>query len=732
MAATKGNPLGSDEARSQQGLAGSIRGAWLGFHAWLQDIPIQDPLVLDNAVVIQLVGGLGVLGLVMATFYRLRIPGEAAPGDWFPFALAAAALAIALVLVRLGHHHASLWCINGALLINVAVPILGGGMTYGLGFTREWCIPLAIAALLLDRRSLWLMFGLIVAVCALGAARDQGLLGPILVRPIAIPPFGAFGSTVVIFFFIALVLDRLSSALRSSLSRATEREEALKESETNLRFMLDMFPDAATLVRLDTQTFVAVSGGFTRYSGLTQAQALGKTSRDLNLWVEEEARTRFLEIIQGGGVVADMEARFHLKDGETATALVWGRVTTIGGVPHLLTVLRDISDWKRAQEERDRLQEQIQHAQRLDSLGSLAGGVAHDFNNMLGGIMGFAELLLAEEQEPVRAGRLRSIIRAASRSGELTRKLLAFGRKGKDLVEPVNLGLVVKECLAMLRPSMHSDLRVEVDLEDCPGIDADPGQMHQVVLNLCINGLEAMRGPGTLTLRSCTRVIEEPTSPDFLLPAGIYLELAVSDTGIGMSEEVRQRIFEPFFTTKTEAGKPGTGLGLSTVYGIVHSHRGSIEVDSQPGAGTRFRILIPAGTLVPAGAVSLPSSRKGHGEVLLVEDELLLREAATSALESLGYVVHAAGDGAAGLEAFRDHHATLLAVLLDLKMPVMGGREAFLEMHRIDPDVPVLVCTGFGENEEVQALRSQGAVGMLSKPYRIADLAEALGRLAHN
>jgi PAS domain S-box-containing protein len=575
------------------------------------------------------------------------------------------------------------------------------------------------------------MFGVIIAVCALGVLRESHL--PALAsQPLVIPPFGAFGSTVVIYFFIVIVLDRLSGTLRTSLARTLEREVALKESEANLRFMLDMFPDAATLVRLDTETFVAVSGGFTRYSGLTQAQALGKTSRDLNLWVEEADRSRFLEIIKGGGTVANMEARFRLKGGEIATALVWGRVTTIGGVPHLLTVLRDISDWKLAQAERERLQEQVQHAQRLDSLGSLAGGVAHDFNNMLGGIMGFADLLLAEEKDPVRAGRLRSIIGAASRSGELTRKLLAFGRKGRDLVEPVDLRLVVKECLALLRPSMHADLRVSVSMEDCPSIDADPGQMHQVVLNLCINGLEAMPGPGSLTLRSGTRVIEAHQAPDFLLPAGTYVELEVGDTGTGMKEEVRQRIFEPFFSTKNQEGKSGTGLGLSTVYGIVHSHRGTIEVESQPGVGSCFRILLPAGSLAPAGASSRPSSRKGHGEVLLVEDEQLLREAATSALESLGYAVHGAGDGAAGVAAFRLHHASLLGVLLDLKMPVMGGREAFLEMRRIDPDVPVLVCTGFGENEEVQALRSLGAVGMLSKPYRIADLAEALGGLERN
>ena len=502
MAATTGNPLGSDEARPQQGFAATCRSTWLRFHSWLQDIPIPDRLDLENAVVVQLVGGLGVIGLVLAALYKLRSSGSVGQQDSYSFLMAAVLLAIAVILVRFGHRRTSLWFINGAVLINVSVPILTGGMTHGFALTREWCIPLAVAALLLDRRSLWIMFGLIITVCALGVALEHQLLGPFAAQPLVLPPFGAFGSTVVIFFFIVIVLDRLSGTLRSSLARTREREVALQESETNLRFMLEMFPDAATLVRLDTQAFVAVSGGFTRYSGLTQAQVLGKTSKELNLWVEEADRSRFMEIIQGGGTVADMEARFHLKGGEIATALVWGRVTTIGGVPHLLTVLRDISEWKRAQEERDRMQVQIQHAQRLDSLGSLAGGVAHDFNNMLGGIMGFADLLLADEKDPVRMGRLRSIIGAASRSGELTRKLLAFGRKGKDLVEPVHLGQVVKECLALLRPSMDADLRVIIAMEDCPSIDADPGQMHQVVLNLCLNGLEAMRGPGTLTLRS--------------------------------------------------------------------------------------------------------------------------------------------------------------------------------------------------------------------------------------
>ncbi len=702
---------------------------WGTLRGWLADVPIEDPKARGNAVVIQVVGSLGVAGFLLAAVHRGLHPGPA--GDGTATLLAAAAvLGLAVVLVRLGHYLASLWTICAAVFLNVALPMAVGGVTYGLGFTRELCIPLAIAALLMDRRALWTMFALVVAVCSLGAAREAGLLGPFEPRPVAVPPFGAFGSTVVIFFFIVVVLDRLTGALHASLAHTREREEAVRESEANLRLMLDLFPDAAVLSRLDPPAFVAVSGGFTRNTGLSMTELADRAPTDFQLWADPADRDRYIEAVRRDGTVADFETRFLRPDGSIAAALIWGKVITIRGVPHLLTIIRDITEWKRTQQERDRMQEQVQHAQRLDSLGSLAGGVAHDFNNMLGGIMGFADLLLEGERDPVRSGHLRAIVKAASRSGELTRKLLAFGRKGRNLVEPVNLQGLAQECLALLRPTMSPDLEAVVSMEDCPTVDGDPGQLHQVIFNLCLNALEAMPGKGRITVSARRRPIEAPGAPDLLLPPGDYVELEVADTGAGMSEEVRQRVFEPFFTTKTEGGKPGTGLGLSTVYGIVHSHRGAVEVESEPGRGSRFRVLLPVGILAVHTGDSGPIPRLGQGEVLLVEDEPLLREAAASALRSLGYTVHEAADGAAGVAAFAAHHAGLHAVLLDLKMPVMGGREAFHEMHRIDPAVPVVVCTGFGENEEVQALRTAGAVGMLAKPYRIKDLQAALRRLS--
>ncbi len=703
---------------------------WSACLQWLRNVPLEDDSIRENAVFIQVIGGLGAAGLSLGAVLKLGDPGNLAPGGVPTLFLSACLLATATVLIRFGHYRTSLWTVAAALFQNVAVPMISGGMTYGFGFTREMIIPLAIASLLLGRRSLWAMFGLVVLISALGVARENGLMGPAVIRPMAIPPFGTFGSTVVMYFFITIVLDRLSGELHRSLAESRRSLQSLKESESNLRMMIDMFPDAAITMRMDTQTFVAVSAGFTDYTGLEQSAVVGRTPTDFNLWVDLGERARYIQAILREGRVKNFEAQFHLKDGSIGTAMVHGRVFKMGGVPHLLTVLRDITEWKLAQQERERMQEQLQHAQRLDSLGSLAGGVAHDFNNMLGGIMGFAEMLQDGEQDPTRKRYLQSILKAASRSSDLTRKLLAFGRKGKNLVEATDLGAIVKECLVIIHPSMDPNLKVSVSMEDCPSIDADPAQIQQVILNLCINALEATPGPGVLRISSRSHCLEEAAAAELMLPPGRYVEIQVADTGMGMTDEVKQRIFEPFFTTKDRDGKSGTGLGLSTVYGIVHSHGGCIEVDSAPGKGTRFRVLFPEGKLPLSKAGSRPGRTRGQGQVLLVEDEDLLREAATSALQSLGYSVLAARNGAEGVECFREHHTTLFAVLLDLKMPIMGGRASFQQMQQIDPEVPVLVCTGFGENEEVQELRSLGAIGMLSKPYRIAELASALGKLA--
>jgi CheY-like chemotaxis protein len=321
---------------------------------------------------------------------------------------------------------------------------------------------------------------------------------------------------------------------------------------------------------------------------------------------------------------------------------------------------------------------------------------------------------------------LQSILTAATRSSELTAKLLAFGRRGKNRLECVVIQAAMQECLLILHPSMHPDLQVTTDLEEGLSVDGDPSQIQQVLMNLCLNAIEAMPTFGVLAISTRRVQLDDVEASNHRLPPGSYIRLEISDTGPGISADVLPRIFEPFFTTKTQKDEMGTGLGLSTVYGIVEAHQGAIEVTSKVGAGSTFQVLLPLGRITPVKQGFEKKAGGGSGVVLVVEDEPILRDVARVSLENLGYSVETADHGRAGVAAYLAMHDRLTAVLLDLKMPVMGGLEAFAQIRLIDASVPVIICTGYGENEEVQGLLSSGAAGLLSKPYRIRELSEAL------
>ena len=541
-----------------------------------------------------------------------------------------------------------------------------------------------------------------------------------------------------------LMLWVILEGFRRERQHLQETLAALQASEEKFERIFQGSPGGLVILEFGNGLILEVSEGFCRLSGYTRAEALGRDFTELKLWHDPSEGERLRGEVTRSTTFQGFQARLVKKDQST----FWGELALaplqFDGKPCLLATIHNISERRlaedalreslqetlRVEEERRRLEGVIHQAQKMDSLGSLAGGVAHDFNNMLGGIMGYADLLLAGEQDPKRQGYLQAVLAAASRSGDLTRKLLAFGRRGKNLTESVDLTAAIDECLAMLRPSVPPHVSVELELASGLRADGDPSQIHQVIVNLCINAVEAMPEQGTLRITTRVRELWGAEAEALQVPAGAYVELQVADTGMGMTEDVRHRIFEPFFTTKTTGNGSGTGLGLATVYGIIHGHGGTIEVHSLRGRGSAFQVVLPMGKLAPVPRNGEASPALGVGRVLVVEDEALLRELAVSALETLGFAVSSAANGAAGVAAFGAAHTELKAVLLDLKMPIMGGREAFLAMHQLDPEVPVIICTGFGENEEVQKILSAGAAGMLAKPYRIADLGRILERLA--
>ncbi len=385
---------------------------------------------------------------------------------------------------------------------------------------------------------------------------------------------------------------------------------------------------------------------------------------------------------------------------------------------------------RRAEADKSSLEEQLRQSQKMEAVGTLAGGIAHDFNNLLTGILGYADLLRGGSLSPAQTEKAATVIeRAARRAAELTQQLLGFARKGKYQNIPVDLHATIAEVVSLLGRTLDKNIEIESALSaDEPFVLGDPVQIQQVILNLSVNARDAMEGGGTLSfitdrVKLSTRSPSDPedTSHDFI-------RMSVADTGCGIPEEVQPRIFEPFFTTK-EQGK-GTGMGLSMVYGIVKNHGGSICVSSEAGKGTRFEILWPAvnrPSLVVEDPEDTVRTRAGN-TVMLVDDEELVRQVATTMLETLGYRVITACDGAEAVERFRDIGDEIDVVILDMAMPRLGGRDCFLELKKIRPDVRAILSTGYALDEVTQSVLDEGMAGFAQKPYVLDHLAGALAK----
>ncbi len=526
-------------------------------------------------------------------------------------------------------------------------------------------------------------------------------------------------------------LEQANTQLRQEIKARKEKEAQLLKSEEKYRSIIENMDNGYYEMDL--------SGNLTFFNdplveilGYPQKEMSGLHYTQYISGDDQEAlRAKFTSIRKTG--IPEKLFRYTIirKDGErktveASTAIITGNN---GEKVGYRGVVMDITNRLKAEEEKKKLEERFQQIQRLESIGTLAGGVAHDFNNLLMGIQGNVSLMFLEVPRRSRLHeRLKSIESCVTGGSDLTRQLLGFARGGKYVVKPLNLNKIVSRAIGMFGRA-RKDLRIIEKLEeDIQTVMADQRQMEQVLLNLCINAWQAMPDGGTIEVQTRNVVLEKNFAQSFKVSPGQYVRLSVTDTGIGMNEEVQKRIFEPFFTTK-EVGR-GTGLGLASTYGIVKNHDGAIDFVSQPGQGTTFHIYLPASKAAPEGSRIGPGAPlAGSGTILLVEDEKMILNVNHSMLEKLGYAVIPADGGVAAMALFDSNVEQIDLVLLDMIMPDLSGAHVFDHMRSIRPGLKILLCSGYSLTTEAEKLLSQGDAAFIQKPFSMDELGRKISEM---
>jgi len=395
----------------------------------------------------------------------------------------------------------------------------------------------------------------------------------------------------------------------------------------------------------------------------------------------------------------------------------------------LVGVLQNITERRRAEEERRSLEAQVQQAQKLESLGVLAGGIAHDFNNLLMAILGNADMALGQlsEVSPVRPF-LEEIETASRRAADLCKQMLAYSGRGRFDVKPINVDEIVEEMAYLLKTSIGKKVALNLHLEgSLPSVKADAAQMQQVVMNLITNASEAVgKESGAITITTGVMDCDHAYLGKSYLhedqPEGMYVYVEVADKGCGMHDETLAKIFDPFYTTKFT----GRGLGLAAVLGIIRSDNGAIMVDSEPGQGTTFRVLLPPIAEPAEPSIDQRATQaeqwRGSGTILLVDDEKPVRAIARRMLEKAGFDVLTAEDGQQAVEIYRENVDKVACVLLDFAMPHMDGEETFQKLRSVRDDVRVILSSGYSEEEVAGRFAKKRIDGFIQKPYRFATL----------
>jgi PAS domain S-box-containing protein len=508
------------------------------------------------------------------------------------------------------------------------------------------------------------------------------------------------------------------AGIAEDITETRNDQEALRLSESRFRLLAEVMPQLVWSSFPDGSIDYC-NPRWLDYTGMKQEQVQGEGWTAALHPDDREATMAAWRQATATGQEYQVEQRLRAGSGEYRRFLTRALPLYDGDrVVKWFGTCTDIEDQKRAEEERRSLERKLQEGQKLESLGVLAGGIAHDFNNLLTAILGNASLIELEVPAGSSVGEsLGKIVQVAERAAGLCRQLLAYSGRGHFVLVCLDLTPLVREMLELLEVSISKKATLHLDLaEGLPAVLADATQLRQVVMNLVINASEAIGDrPGTIRVATGVRQIEDRK----------FVFLEVADSGCGMDEETRKRIFDPFFTTKFT----GRGLGLAAVQGIARGHKGSIEVESEPGRGSTFRLLLPAVTEeVRQRQEPLPRAVPwlGEGTILVADDEAWVRDVAARLLRSLGFGVLLARDGEEALARWHESADEIRLVLLDLTMPKLDGEETFRVLHLLRPDLPVVLMSGFSEHEAAGRFAGKGLAGFLAKPFRLEDLAECI------
>ena len=509
----------------------------------------------------------------------------------------------------------------------------------------------------------------------------------------------------------ALASMELVAAILSAALERRRIEDRLRVSEARYRFLAESSPDLISLHDPSGRFLYASPASLPMFGIRPELMAGSPIEGFLHPDDAERVLEEIRRVASGGKGAGALLHRMRRADGtflevESAATPVPGDAE---GELRVLRVTRDISG-------RREMEERLQESQKFLTIGMLAGGVAHEFNNLMAGIQGAVEMLsMLLGENPQARTYLDVILRMGNRATELTQQLLAYARQGKYTPSVIPIRSVVSQTVAVLHASLPPGVDLSVSVEEgLPPVYADAAQMRQVVTGLCLNAAEAMPAGGKLSVRAGRE------------PSGSRIVLEVSDTGSGMDGETMARIFEPFFSTKSA----GRGMGLAAIRGIVENHGGEIRVGSRPGEGSTFTVLLPASVERRKSVRHIGRSpHPGTGRILLADDEPDVRAVVSAMLVSLGYSVMEARDGQEAVELFRQRHAEIDLVLLDLVMPRLTGEAALAEMRRISPGVRAILASGYDESGRIHEIVAAGFGGFLQKPFRRQDLGEKVAEV---